>query len=259
MISSAWRFISPADGGTVPRMPSMPARKLSVGQPVAIEAVVDRGRAEVPQDRQLVAGKQREAAELVALPLADLGAGEVADVVDVEGEQRAAVRNWRAPAAPGQAVVPQPGEIDPPLEIHAHMAGLRNRPVPLPMRIGVLLTKLFRREFLPGGAAFRGGSIDGSGAMDDGYSKTRKKAPIAAPAPPSTPRMPSPAVSRGDTIAGCDRSVLASFYDDEARRLLRRLFRRYLFGGSEVKRGVTHSGTAPGLSARTRVGRDAGF
>ena len=29
MISSAWLFISPAAGGTVPRMPSMPARKWS--------------------------------------------------------------------------------------------------------------------------------------------------------------------------------------------------------------------------------------
>ena len=27
MISSAWRFIRPTEGGTVPRMPSMPARK----------------------------------------------------------------------------------------------------------------------------------------------------------------------------------------------------------------------------------------
>ena len=29
MISSAWRFIRPAAGGTVPRMPSMPALTLS--------------------------------------------------------------------------------------------------------------------------------------------------------------------------------------------------------------------------------------
>ena len=44
-------------------------------EPVAIEAVVHGGRAEIPDDRLLVAGEQREAAELVALPFADLGAG----------------------------------------------------------------------------------------------------------------------------------------------------------------------------------------
>ena len=36
--------------------------------------------------------QKREAAELVALPFADLGGGDVADVVDVEEEQRAAMR-----------------------------------------------------------------------------------------------------------------------------------------------------------------------
>ena len=71
-------------------------------QPVAIEPVMHGGRAEVPDDRILVAGQQREAAELVALPLADLGAGEVADVVDVEEQQRAELRVLRAPAWRGR-------------------------------------------------------------------------------------------------------------------------------------------------------------
>ena len=95
--------IRPAAGGTVPRMPSMPARTLVGNQPVAIEAVVDGGRAEVPDDRLLLAHQQREAAELVALPLADLGRGDIADVVDVEEEQRAALATCRAPPSPAPA------------------------------------------------------------------------------------------------------------------------------------------------------------
>ena len=74
MISAAWLCISPAAGGTVPRMPSMPARTLVGHQPVAVEPMMDRGRAEVPDERLLAAHQQREAAELVALPFADLGA-----------------------------------------------------------------------------------------------------------------------------------------------------------------------------------------
>lgn len=53
------------------------------------------GGAEIPQDRLGVAGEKREAAELVALPFADLGGGDVADVVDVKEQQRAAPKARR--------------------------------------------------------------------------------------------------------------------------------------------------------------------
>jgi len=53
--------------------------------------VVDGGRAEIPEDRIVASGKEGKAAKLVALPLADLGGGDVADVVDVEEEKPAAL------------------------------------------------------------------------------------------------------------------------------------------------------------------------
>ncbi len=115
-------------------------------QPVAVEAMVDRGRAEIPHDRLAVAGQQREAAELVALPFADLGAGDVADVVDVEEEQRATGRRFQRRAGTRQTVVAQAIEIDPALEIDRHMAVRRNRPVPAPVRIEMLGADEMRLE-----------------------------------------------------------------------------------------------------------------
>ena len=47
-------------------------------QPVAIEAMMDGGRAEVPDDRLGATHHEGEAAKLVAFPLADLGGGDVA-------------------------------------------------------------------------------------------------------------------------------------------------------------------------------------
>ena len=107
-------------------------------QPVAIEPVMDGGRAEVPDHGLVAAGQQREAAELVALPFADLGAGDVADVVDVEEQQRAAVAGGERGLRPGQAVVLQSPEIDAGLEVDPHLAGCRDLAVPAPVRVGVL-------------------------------------------------------------------------------------------------------------------------
>ena len=53
-------------------------------EPWRIEFVMDRSRAEIPQDRLAAAREQRPARELVARPFADLGRGDVADVVVVE-------------------------------------------------------------------------------------------------------------------------------------------------------------------------------
>jgi hypothetical protein len=103
-------------------------------EPVAIEPVMDGGRAEIPDDRLLAAGQQREAAELVALPFADLGARHVADVVDVEEQQRAALRCISACPGAGEPIALQPTEVDTGLEIDIGVAGSRDVPVPIPMR-----------------------------------------------------------------------------------------------------------------------------
>src|SRR5215510_166124 len=57
-----------------------------------VEPMVTRGRAEIPYPRLAVAGQQAPARELVARPLPDDGAGEIADVVLVEDEDRAEPR-----------------------------------------------------------------------------------------------------------------------------------------------------------------------
>ena len=106
------------------------------------------GRAEVPEHRFLAAHEQREAAELVALPLADLGAGDVADVVDVEEEQRAALRLVERRAGAREAVGTQPVEIDPALEVDADVAGRRDCAVPAPLRIERLFLEGFGRNRL---------------------------------------------------------------------------------------------------------------
>ena len=103
MISSAWRFIRPAAGGTVPRMPSMPARHVVRHQPVAIEAVVDGGRAEVPHDRlaaRAASSAKRQSLSRSHSPI--LVRGDVADVVDVE-EQAARRIATRSSAARARA------------------------------------------------------------------------------------------------------------------------------------------------------------
>ena len=65
-----------------------PAR---LGQPRRVELVVLGGRAEVPQHGVALARQQHAARALVARPLADVGARDVADVVLVEEQQRADV------------------------------------------------------------------------------------------------------------------------------------------------------------------------
>ena len=92
-------------------------------QPGRIEPVVHGGRAEVPEDRIGAAlGQQRPAADLVALPLADLGGGEVADVVDVHHQQRAEVGLLQRLAGARQPVAVQAAIVDALLEIDAHGA-----------------------------------------------------------------------------------------------------------------------------------------
>src|SRR5262245_10821271 len=125
--SLAWRSISPKARLKVRRRPMMLALQppgwrqgvQGVGWPAAARStqlVVQGGGAEVQRDRGAVAGEQRPAAELVALPLADLGRGNVAGVIDVEGEQRPELGFFQRLLDAAQPLSVQPAVIDPFLE-----------------------------------------------------------------------------------------------------------------------------------------------
>src|SRR5262249_16532901 len=129
----------------------------------------------------VVAGEQGEAAELVALPLADLGAGQVADVVDVEYEQRAEVGVLQGLLGAAEAIAMQPPEIDARLEIDVGVARCRQLGLPVPMRIRVGDGGIFGHE--PGFAGpplvHRALSLGGAGsALAHG---SRPCAPCRAP------------------------------------------------------------------------------
>ena len=108
-------------------------------EPRRIKLVMHGRGAEVPQDRIVAgAGQQREAAELVALPFADLGRGDVADVVDVEDQQRAELGLLQRRLDAAEPIAVQPPIIDALLEIDAHGAECRQRPAPIVARVDVL-------------------------------------------------------------------------------------------------------------------------
>ena len=88
-------------------------RAASGPEPGAVDLVVPRGRAEVPQVRLAAARQQAVAAELVLRPRADLGRRDVADVRVVEAEEGpdAGLLDRRAGAR--QAVLPQLLVVDP--------------------------------------------------------------------------------------------------------------------------------------------------
>ena len=97
--------------------PDHPAADVLRRQPRAVQPVVLGGRAEVPQVRLAAARQQRVAGHLVAGPLADVGARDVADVVEVEEQQRAEVRCRERAFGPLEAVRPQPVGVDPLLPV----------------------------------------------------------------------------------------------------------------------------------------------
>ena len=131
-------LIRPKAGSTVPRRPSRPALQFSGASQGAIELVMHGGRAEVPQDRLAGARQQRPARELVALPFADLGRGDVADVVDVEDQQRAALGILQRLLDAAEPVAVHAAVVDALLEIDAHGAERRQRAAPIVARVDVL-------------------------------------------------------------------------------------------------------------------------
>jgi hypothetical protein len=75
-------------------------------QPGVVDLVVTGRRPEVPDDRLAAARQQGEADELVHRPGADVGRGHVADVVEVEGEQRSQLGAPQGLLEPRQPLAP---------------------------------------------------------------------------------------------------------------------------------------------------------
>ena len=80
-------------------------RGCSRAQPRAVQAVVLGRRPEVPEVRLAAARQQRVAGHLVAGPLADVGARDVADVVEVEQQDRARRRDAASAASRAREAV----------------------------------------------------------------------------------------------------------------------------------------------------------
>jgi hypothetical protein len=131
-------------------------------QPRRIELVMDRRRAEVPQDRILAADEQRPARKLVAGPFADLGRGDVADVVVVKQQQRAKIGLLQRGVRAGEPVALQPAVIDALLEIDAHGAEHRQVAPPVVARVDVLRCDLARLAL--GGDVVHGDLLEFCGA-----------------------------------------------------------------------------------------------
>ena len=83
-ISRAARAEQAGVRGDGAAQPDHPGVDVLLAQPRAVEPVVLGRRAEVPDVRVAAAGQERVAGHLVARPLADVGARDVADVVEVE-------------------------------------------------------------------------------------------------------------------------------------------------------------------------------
>src|SRR5581483_4766214 len=98
-----------------------------------------------PEDRVVAgAGEQRETAELVTLPFADLGRRDVADIVDVEDQERAELGLLQRRLDATEPVTVQPAIVDALLEIDAHGAEGRQRAPPIVARVDVLGADLQR-------------------------------------------------------------------------------------------------------------------
>src|SRR5262249_17018203 len=118
--------------------PDQPGLAVLGLEPRGVELVMHGSRAEIPQNRLAVASKQRPAAELVALPLADLRRRDVADVVDVEDQKRAELGRFECLAHPREPIAVQPAIVDAFLEIHPHGAERRQRAAPVVARVDIL-------------------------------------------------------------------------------------------------------------------------
>ncbi len=100
-----------------------PGPPVLVRQPFRVQLVMPHRRAEVPQDRVPVPQQQGVADHLVAERAADPGLGGVADVVEVEEQEGAALTRLQRRPGPRHAVPAQPAEVDALLVVDPHVAG----------------------------------------------------------------------------------------------------------------------------------------
>ena len=106
--SSRWMRAASASGtpvsrGIAPRIEVTPGLPARLGQPRRVQPVVLGRRAEVPQHRVALARQQHAARALVAGPLADVRARDVADVVLVEQQDARRATSRAATRAPSRA------------------------------------------------------------------------------------------------------------------------------------------------------------
>ena len=99
---------------------------------------MDGGRAEVPKDGIAAAHQERKARELVAGPFADLGRGDVADIVVVEQQQRTEIGGFKGGLRTRKPVAVKAAVIDALLEIDPHGAEHRQMAAPIVARVDVL-------------------------------------------------------------------------------------------------------------------------
>ena len=121
------RRLHQADRGSDRAAEAEEARAVVVlRRPLRVELVVlDRGP-EVPEHRLLAAGQERVPDHLVAEGAADPGLGGVADVVEVEEQEGAALAGLERRLGPAEPVGAEPVEVDPGLVVDTHVAGCRD-------------------------------------------------------------------------------------------------------------------------------------
>src|SRR5207237_3047717 len=93
---------------------------------------------EIPDPRLAGAGQQAPPRELVARPLADDGAREIADVVLIEDEHGAEPGLCQRLPRAAEAIGVEALEIHALLEVHLRVPGRLQRPIPAVARIHVL-------------------------------------------------------------------------------------------------------------------------
>src|SRR2546422_9502057 len=100
--------------------------------------MVSRRGAEIPHPRLAGAGQQTPARELVARPLADDRAREIADVVLIEHEDRAEARPRQRLTRAAQPIGVQAPEIHALFEVHLRVSRRLEGPVPSMARIDIV-------------------------------------------------------------------------------------------------------------------------
>src|SRR5262249_44311034 len=111
--------------------------RLTLGDLRRVEAMMARGRAEVPHPRLAVAPQQTTARELVARPFADDGAREIADVVLIEHEHGPEPRRRQRLTRAAETIRVQPPEVDTLLEVDLHVTRRLKRAIPAVARIDI--------------------------------------------------------------------------------------------------------------------------